>query len=174
MTQSPGGYLSFLDLMCCSFGGALLLLLLVASASTQPPKQEKPNAMLVVRYAHEKGARPEVRIECRRPGRDAWERVDRMAAENPVDPSAFAFSAPATADGGGETFAVIYDPREGLWEFRAYLVGFPKDGPRSPVTLTFYAEGDQIDVAPAPAPPAGPLNPGDFTPVRRVTVTRTP
>ena len=174
MTQSPGGYLSFLDLMCCSFGGALLLLLLVASASTQPPKQEKPNAMLLVRYAHEKGARPEVRIECRRPGRDTWERIDRVAAENPADPTAFAFSAPATPNSGGETFAVIYDPREGRWEFRAYLVGFPRDGPRTPVALEFDAEGDQIFVEKAPPPPAGPLNTGDFTPISRVSVTRTP
>jgi hypothetical protein len=161
--------LAFLDLTCCGFGCALLLLLLVAAANPEPPKSSPRNAVMLLRCEHRSGPKPEIRIECRRPGRYDWERVDRFPASNP--PEAFEFTAPAEKDGGGESFVVFYNPKDGLWTFRAHLVGFPKDRPVGPVELAFAVEGEGVELI-ASKPPPALVWPGEFTPPVDVLISR--
>ncbi len=112
MTTSPGGYLAFLDLTCCGFGCALLLLLLVAAFNPEPVRSSPRNAATVVHCYRDvrnagPGPKPEIRIECRRPGRQDWERIDQIAAANPAAPEAFEFTAPAETGGGSESFVIF-------------------------------------------------------------------
>lgn len=169
MIRSTGGLLAFLDLMCCSFGGALLLFLLMASAQSEPPERARRNPMMVVRCAHQKGPKPEIRLECRRPGRVIWERLDRLSQQE-GDVKVFFFWAPAEKEGGGDSFALIFQPAAGTWEFRAFLLGFPQDQPVGPVALQIEVDGDDIDTHTDIGDWLPPIWPGQYSPVVRATV----
>jgi len=155
-------YLSFLDLMCNSLGSAMLLLLLIASAGSQPETGQR-NPMMLVRCYTEKGPRPEIRIEVKRPGRQNWERSKQIE-------KAFEFSATAEPTSGAESFVVIYDPAEGDWQFRAWVVSFAKDAPPGPIELKFSAEGDGVTLTPEIDAASRMVWPGDATPPARVVV----
>lgn len=177
MTRSPAGYLSFLDLMSCGLGGTLLLLLIMAAARSTVEKLHPLNTLMMVRCAHKDGPRPEVRLECRPPGEAEWVRLDRLRVEESRIVSrraaareVFVYTAPAEQDRGGDSFALIYDPRPGEWEFRAYLVGFPRDRPPGPVQLRLEADGEGVEVREATGRSAEPVWPGAYTSIFRVTV----
>lgn len=172
MTKSPAGYLSLLDLMCCGFGGALLLLLLIAASNPLPPVEKPRNTLMLIRCFAKEGPLPEIRMECLRPGHQLWERVDQLATENHQSPEVFHFSAPAGPDSGSESFAMFYNPQEGLWEFRAHIVGFPNNKPAAPVSLRFEADGDRVHVEVDAGNNVKPVLPGDFTPSVLVFVSR--
>jgi len=175
MTTSPGGYLAFLDLTCCGFGCALLLLLLVAAFNPEPVRSSPRNAATVVHCYRDvrnagPGPKPEIRIECRRPGRQDWERIDQIAAANPAAPEAFEFTAPAETGGGSESFVIFYAPRDGLWAFRAHLVGFPKNQPVGPVPLKFEVLGEGVHQNEPQQ--QSPVWPGEYTKAVEVVVSR--
>lgn len=169
MIRSTGGLLAFLDLMCCSFGGALLLFLLMASANPEPLERAQRNRMMVVRCVHQGGPKPEIRLECRRPGRVTWQRLDRLSQQE-SGLKVFFYSAPAEKEGGGDSFALIFQPAVGTWEFRAFLHGFPKDQPVGPVLLQIEVDGDDIDTHTDIGDRPVPIWPGQYSPVVRATV----
>lgn len=173
MTRAPGGYLAFLDLTSCGFGCALILMLMVASVNSPPHGDQPRQRVLFVRFwmAGDGVERPEVVIECLRPGGREWERI------RPDDPTltGLDFSARSSADSGAEAVAVVYNPPPGKWAFRALLVGFPKAAngvAPGNVELDFRAEYD------GDVPARGkqkPLRwPGETTPPVEVDVPPSP
>ncbi len=142
-------------------------------------KLHQSNTFIVVRFAHEDGPRPEVRLECRPPGQAEWVRLDRLIGDQlrpetrrAVAQKVFVFTASAEPAGGGDSFALIYDPQPGDWEFRVYLVGFPLDRPPAPVRFRLEAEGEGVEIR-KPVELAKPVWPGAYTSVFRVLISDT-
>lgn len=176
MTATPGGYLSFLDLTCCGFGCALLLFLLMAAATPQPARSKPRNLAMVVHCFREDrdgpGPKPPIRIQCKRPGSNVWERADQIIEANPSVREMFEFHAPAQTIGGCESFLIFYAPEDGLWAFRAYIETFATTGPLEPIPLKFEVLGEGVELVEGPQ--QSPIFPGGFTNPVEVLVSRKP
>jgi hypothetical protein len=112
-------YISYLDLVTCSFGGALLLFLIAVSASPVAPRQGPVNEMVVVVYRHRGGPKAEVGIEFKRPGQNDFSPPGSKHANVP------SFSARSGPNSGGDCFLVLTRPEGGDWEFRVWQKDFP-------------------------------------------------
>jgi hypothetical protein len=104
------------DLVCCAFGGAILLFIISAAAVEEDESAQKDNFM-IVRLLQQNHTGAELRILWKGPGEKAWQ--GKEEGEN-----ANAFSSPS-AKGGGSAFAIIKNPKKGIWSFRGYYVDYP-------------------------------------------------
>jgi hypothetical protein len=158
--------ISMTDLMCCSFGAAFLLVLIISAANPEQkgaPRNSKSSVM--VRCYHLKGPKAEIRLEYRSPGQVTWQQAEGLSLNG------IAFSASAERSSGAEALIVLFDPAEGLWEFRASVVGFPQDGaPWEQLTLAFEVSGDRLTTAIHDEPDQLVVWPGDRTPAVGVRV----
>lgn len=119
-------YLAYLDVISCSFGAAVLLFLIAVSAESQSGNRE---VTLLIRCIHHDGSRAEVGVEFRRPDATDWERSGLL------QPGVFGFSATSEPDSGTEAFLLVAEPVPGIWEFRPYLVDFPRNAVDSKPTV---------------------------------------
>lgn len=135
------GVTAFLDLVCCGFGAAVLLFLVAANAAPAPHRSLAGRAVLI-RCRDLKGAQGEVGIEYRRPGQAVWERADSRAWSASLFVAAK--SDPATQ---AEALMVLFDPPAGTWQFRPFLVDFPRRNPSNkPVSVELEVSGPRARV----------------------------
>jgi hypothetical protein len=119
----------------------------------------------MIRCYHLKGPKAEIRLEYRSPGQVTWQRADGPSLNG------FGFSASAEKTSGAESVVVLFEPADGLWEFRASVVGFPQDGaPLEALALAFEASGDRLTPVIYDDADHLVLWPGDRTPAIRVRV----
>lgn len=163
MTSWTGArFISYLDLIACSFGGALLLFLLIA-ASSASTRGQPGDGLVLIRCHHLRGPRAELGLEFRRPGSLTWER----AGASPNYPF---FSVRSGPESGSEAVLLLPEPEPGVWSFRPYLVDFPrKDAGRNAIGVQFDVVGSRARRLPEEEPEAL-LWPGDTGPVLRVRV----
>lgn len=155
------GFISYLDLIACSFGGALLLFLLIAASSSSSRRQG--DALLLVRCHSLRGPRAELGLEYRRPGSLTWQRAG-VSTEAPF------FSVRSAPDAGSEAVLLLSDAEPGVWAFRPYLVDFPKnDAGKDAIVVRFDVVGSRARRLPEEK---GELLlwPGDTGPTLRVRV----
>jgi hypothetical protein len=164
-------FLAYLDLVCCAMGAGLLMFLIAVSAAPVEKPTARESQLLAIRCHHlgkegdkEGGPRLEVGIEFRRPGSSEWVRS--------VGPDQLGFVAPTDPKSGAEACVILLAPREGIWEFRPYLVDYPR-GTTEPVLVKLEAYGQPV----VPDEPAGvqPLRKtGDAGTVLKVRVQAPP
>jgi hypothetical protein len=121
--------------------------------------------MVLVRVYHDGGLKPEIGLEVRRPGFITWERAQ------PTENDLFFFAATSEPNSGAEAFLVLLDPKPGLWEFRPYVVNFPRDfRPGDGARVQFEVTAENVVVFPDAGAEQGLLWPGDTGPSLRVRV----
>lgn len=116
-------FLTFLDLISCSFGAAVLIFL-ISEFSAEPKLDAPENESLIVRCKHVAGAKSEVRIEYLRPGTTTWLGAFRGDEAGPLE-----FAAQSDYGQGAEAFVFFANAAEGEWKFRAYRAASAKLGP---------------------------------------------
>ena len=122
-------YVSFLDVMCCGFAGTLLLFLIIAS--TEKDDAERVTPYLVIRCREtidetSKFVGGELGIEYRRKGTATWIRVNSKNAPNAIGTATKIFHPRTIKSQHADSVFVCRQPREGVWEFRAYMADFPE------------------------------------------------
>ena len=99
-------------------GAGLLLFLIAVSATPTDKPNTKDSRILAIRCVFQSGSRMEVGIEMRSPGTSNWV---RSAVGDQIS-----FVAPNDNKSGAEAWIILLTPTAGIWEFRPYLIDFPK------------------------------------------------
>ena len=153
------GALSFLDLICCSLGAAVLMLIIAVTADPAGrPHAPRPPLIVMCRFAG--GTRAEVGIEFRVPNHPSWQRCrSSMARDSDRRPDSAAemstalhastatmFSATSEPNSGSYAVLIITDPEPGPWQFRPYLIDFPRGASTDePVVVQLEALSRSLD-----------------------------
>lgn len=120
ITSKQATFVSYLDLISCTFGGALLLFLLIAASGRPDQKPFTPGSLVLVRCFHLKGPQGELGLEVRRPGKPTWERVQTNGRDH------FFSTATSEPNSGADAIFVLLAPEHGAWQFRPFLADFPR------------------------------------------------